>query len=410
MMYSLEPKMRFNGTSDANGFHEIPHTLAIVEDLDADETDFCATSQMNLIPPGIKGDYEENEVQMPSYDESKGKVRQDNGNRTSKQYLSFIENISPRQYPVGSGQSRTVELAIFADQSFIEYLFKKLNSTSLQEIQGYLHVLTHITSINFKHPSLESHVNFRIVHEEFWYQNPKGFNNYNGTLPKFLESFCSYAYSQNLPSGGKNWDHAMLFTASELTNAHKNVSYGGVAYLSGSCTDRSSCSIVKAKNFYGASTMTHEMGHSLGMNHDGQENNLKCPSTGYFMSGTSGSGRVSWSSCSNKNLLDFFTFLDGTNEKYPFKFGRKYRKDCLKTFTSSTKYYTAYSASKLPGEEFPPKFQCAFASERFPLVNNWDTKNFCKKLYCGDASQSLMWEIHAPLEGSECEEGKVNLS
>lgn len=72
------------------------------------------------------------------------------------------------------------------------------------------------------------------------------------------------------------------------------------------CNKTYSCSVVEAKTFRSIMTAVHEIGHSLGMEHDGKKHNFKCPSSGYIMSHAGGDvGKIAWSPCSKNNLKAF---------------------------------------------------------------------------------------------------------
>ncbi|CAG7828708.1 unnamed protein product, partial [Allacma fusca] len=121
------------------------------------------------------------------------------------------------------------------------------------------------------------------------------------------------------------------------------------------------CSIVEANSFQAAFIMAHEVGHSLGMGHDGEEPNKDCKSNEYIMSAVSGPRQTKWSSCSNKNMQEFLKM----NEMSRYS---NVRKDCLKYFSAnSTKSYQ-FMSGKLPGERFTPDQQCLAHDDKRPLA------------------------------------------
>lgn len=66
------------------------------------------------------------------------------------------------------------------------------------------------------------------------------------------------------------------------------------------CKGNYSCTVNEAANFESAFVIAHELGHSLGIMHDGQRNG--CNPNGFIMSERTGAGKVNWSKCSNKYL------------------------------------------------------------------------------------------------------------
>lgn len=76
----------------------------------------------------------------------------------------------------------------------------------------------------------------------------------------------------------------------------------GLAWVGGMCKGNYSCTINEATNLESAFVIAHEIGHSLGIMHDGQRNG--CDSNGFIMSERTGAGKVHWSRCSNNYLND----------------------------------------------------------------------------------------------------------
>ena len=67
----------------------------------------------------------------------------------------------------------------------------------------------------------------------------------------------------------------------------------GLAWVSGMCHPDYSCTINEGNNFESVFVIAHEMGHNLGMNHDGEttEGN-RCSPDQFLMSPVLGPGKV----------------------------------------------------------------------------------------------------------------------
>ena len=77
----------------------------------------------------------------------------------------------------------------------------------------------------------------------------------------------------------------------------------GLAPVKGMCLPEASCSVIQGKHFESVYVIAHELGHNLGMLHDGSKNN--CDPGNYIMSPTLNGARHKWSSCSKRYLQNF---------------------------------------------------------------------------------------------------------
>eukprot|EP00095_Tigriopus_kingsejongensis_P012524 maker-scaffold455_size166772-snap-gene-0.42 protein:Tk12524 transcript:maker-scaffold455_size166772-snap-gene-0.42-mRNA-1 annotation:"a disintegrin and metalloproteinase with thrombospondin motifs 18-like isoform x1" len=106
-----------------------------------------------------------------------------------------------------------------------------------------------------------------------------------------------------------HWDHGLLLTGLNLFDRQpKFDSVIGLAWVSGMCHPSYSCTINEGSNFESVYVIAHEMGHNLGMNHDGEsrEGNT-CNPDKFLMSPILGPGKVTWSTCSNEEISEFIS-------------------------------------------------------------------------------------------------------
>ena len=99
----------------------------------------------------------------------------------------------------------------------------------------------------------------------------------------------------------------MLLTGEDLDKSGHSLTSEvvGLAPVNGMCLTEASCSVIQGKHFESVYVIAHELGHNLGMKHDGVEGMNDCKPGGYVMSPTLNGARHKWSSCSKKYLEKF---------------------------------------------------------------------------------------------------------
>ncbi|XP_022235651.1 A disintegrin and metalloproteinase with thrombospondin motifs adt-1-like [Limulus polyphemus] len=110
------------------------------------------------------------------------------------------------------------------------------------------------------------------------------------------------------------------------------------------CRSEYSCSISEGGTFEAGFVIAHEMGHSLGVQHDGDGNS--CNKDQYLMSPKTGAGKVKWSTCSNTYMKTFLGQGWG---------------NCLKDDSSPPSAGLSHEANGLPGQQYSLTRQCQLA-------------------------------------------------
>ncbi len=203
----------------------------------------------------------------------------------------------------------------------------------------------------YKQPSFTDNLSFRLVHIEVEKTKPKGLKEHNGHATKYLKAFCDYAAEKNLY--GSLWDHALLLTGLDLQEGGSNAT-AGIAWFSAMCLNTLSCSLIEGQSFGSTFITSHEIGHSLGMDHDGANGvtgvNKDCDPNSYIMSPTTGGGKTDWSKCSMRNMKDFIKNGHSIGNPAP---------KCIHKKGSKAGSPIKFSSSKSPGQQFPATEQCS---------------------------------------------------
>ena len=286
----------------------------------------------------------------------------------------------------------TIETAVFMDpQAFRNYIQFYREENKVQNM--ILAFMNGVQSIyHFK--SLGRVIDFVLVHVEM--QSGWTFSN-NAEREKYLNNFCQYQAGLN--DKGSHWDIALDMSGLDFyAGASGSQVTMGLAPVTGICDKTFNCVIGEvgvnkpngkpypSAGFTSVFVMAHEIGHNLGMHHDGSSG---CASNGFVMSASRGTkGEVEWSSCSRNVVrslaMDCLTDGQG-NGKPEFDHYRKYH--------------------NMPGLQWSSDKQCQFLirdNEAKTDHKENDLHTICTQLYCRSPSKKGWFRAGPALEGTRC--------
>ena len=296
-----------------------------------------------------------------------------------------------------------IELSVFADDKMYESVEsnKKIGEDTLQKIQEMVFAYLNAVQIIYKSSRLSNKLTLLLVRLEVMQTPDSSLKSHDGEIESYLESFCSWQKAKNPGGGGtadinddEHWDHALLLTGYNLYDVlPERDSVIGLAWVSGMCHPDYSCTINEGNNFESVYVIAHEMGHNLGMNHDGEvsEGN-SCDPSKYLMSPVLGPGKVDWSTCSDKELTNFLTGAATKSQAY-----------CLQDAPKGVVRYDFDLDGQKPGEKFAAIDQCrqAFGFTFNPYVKEESPfEDLCRELWCSNLTHAL--RAHPALEGTDC--------
>ena len=296
-----------------------------------------------------------------------------------------------------------IELCVFVDDKMYASVEnnKAAGEDTLVRIQDIVFAYLNAVQIMYKSSRLSNPLNLVLVRLDILQSPDTSLNTHGGEIESYLESFCAWQKGKNPGGSGsgdlssdEHWDHALLLTGYNLYDGvPSRDSVIGLAWVSGMCHPDYSCTINEGHNFESVYVIAHEMGHNLGMNHDGEvaEGN-RCDPTMSLMSPVLGPGKVTWSRCSSTELTSFLTDSKTKDQAL-----------CLRDVPKGKVRYDYSLDGKKPGEKFAAIDQCrqAFGASFNPYVKQESPfEDLCRELWCSNLTHAL--RAHPALEGTDC--------
>lgn len=308
---------------------------------------------------------------------------------------------------------KTIELGVFVDA--IAYNNLKQMQTSDEMTHVILASINQVDAI-YHLASLKQTVDFAIKVLEIQTEAPKELQDMSGERLELLDTFCQYNTQRNDPENGSpgHWDLGVLLTGFDLFHTqygYEEYDTLGLTRTGALCHQNYSCLITEfgvsprgdadhggdgsppetTAGFGAVYVLAHEIGHSLGMSHDGSRNS--CPSNGFIMSSSRGNdgGETSWSNCSALSLVKSkATYC--LNNSPNLNDGGAFR----------------FDSDVDPGEIYDADFQCQMYLRDGTAMAIKDDKDMCSVLKCArgvsgtNSSPSRSYPSGPALDGTSC--------
>ncbi|KRZ54746.1 A disintegrin and metalloproteinase with thrombospondin motifs 18 [Trichinella nativa] len=275
----------------------------------------------------------------------------------------------------------TVELALFVDAKIYKQ-FRNIYGNDMANTELLNFVLATINNINalFQHPSLHPSIYFKIKKFHVFKNTPPELADTvhgNGEATLLLNAFCKYQNSINPASDTdpRHWDHALLFSGYDLYSGSVKA-VAGFAPVGGMCNPLKSCTINEGADFGCSFVIAHEIGHNLGMIHDGDN---ECNANCCLMSPFVGEGKTSWSN--SKDTV----------------------KNCLLD-SDITPEVLSINKKPYAGQMYNVDQQCKKAHGNgwiHQLQPKQSLSDICRMIWCS-AGEGIIRNTHPALEGTYC--------
>nr|XP_026494741.1 A disintegrin and metalloproteinase with thrombospondin motifs adt-2-like [Vanessa tameamea] len=214
--------------------------------------------------------------------------------------------------------SYTIEIALFLDEAAYKLFYPHLNYNEADLRDMLLAYINGVQAL-YHHSSLGTSVQLSLVRLTLLRTQPSSLTAH-AERGRLLDSFCDYQRNLNVDDDDdpQHWDMALLLSGLDFYSeegGHRNGVTMGLAPVGGVCLPAHACVVSEfgaadalgrpypSAGFTSVYILAHEIGHNLGMHHDGTGNS--CARDGFIMSPSRGTnGEATWSHCSARVVAD----------------------------------------------------------------------------------------------------------
>ncbi|KAM9446411.1 A disintegrin and metalloproteinase with thrombospondin motifs 12-like [Clarias gariepinus] len=283
---------------------------------------------------------------------------------------------------------RWVETMVVADSKMLQY-------HGNNNVESYIFTVMNMVAGIYHDASIGNAIHIVLVRLILLQSEEKGLKIVHHA-DSTLTSFCSWQENLNPQSDTHPAHHdvAVLITRKDIcAGRNQPCETLGLSHLSGLCQPHRSCNINEDSGLPVAFTIAHELGHSFGIQHDGQGNDCELVGRApYIMSRQLqyDSSPLTWSTCSKQYITHFL------DRGWGF---------CLDDRPSKKDMTTALLA---PGVKYTRQHQCQMQYGPNATLCH-ETDDVCQILWCS-VNGSCRSKLDSPIDGTRCGPGKWCIS
>ncbi|KAK0072902.1 hypothetical protein PV325_010630, partial [Microctonus aethiopoides] len=278
---------------------------------------------------------------------------------------------------------RYIELALVADQRFMEYW----RGT---DFELYLLTLLNMVADLYHDASIGNLIDVVVVRMIYLIAEAEENLHITSNADADIITFSEWAYSINSPHTDhpSHFDIAVLISRRDFCKGGIQCGLAGIAHVAVACDPTKAAALVEDRGLIAGITITHEVGHVIGALHDELET-TGCPpidtdGSSFIMAPLTRLYSLRWSICSRQTIT---IFLNSP------------RSDCLINDPKDRPIKYQYP-NMLPGAMYGSNFQCHMIA---PTSVTCDLGGFltCDILWCDTGSRCFS-RNSPPAEGTRC--------